>query len=144
MNDQIQRAAVGGLLTAVVASTMLSAAAARAGTLTVAVTGVRSADGVVRAGAYAASGRRVAAASTLARNSPVTIRFDELPAGRYGVRLYHDANDNGRLDRGAFGLPAEGYGFSNGAVARFGPPAFDKMAVEVGSAPAATTATLRY
>ena len=33
--------------------------------------------------------------------------------GDYEVVAYHDANSNGVLDQGAFGIPREGYGFSN-------------------------------
>lgn len=144
MKDQLSRVALCALCAATAASMMLGAAVARAGTLTVSVAGVKSAKGVVRAGAYDAAGRQVAAADAPARVPAVAMRFDDLPEGRYGIRLYHDENGNGRLDKGAFGIPAEGYGFSNEAAGRFGVPAFDRMAVTVGAAPAETIAKLRY
>lgn len=144
MNDQFNRVALCALCAAAAASMMLGATVVRAGTLTVAVGGVKSAKGQVRAGAYDAAGRQVTSADAPARAPAVMIRFDDLPEGRYGVRLYHDENGNGRLDKGAFGIPAEGYGFSNEAVGRFGVPAFDQMAVTVGATPAETTAKLRY
>ncbi len=49
-----------------------------------------------------------------------TITFEGLPAGEYAVKLYHDANDNNELDSNMFGIPKEGYGFSNNG-GRFGP-----------------------
>lgn len=52
--------------------------------------------------------------------------FKGLKAGRYAVTLIHDANLNGQLDTRIFGIPTEGYGFSNGAQASiFGPPGFE-------------------
>ena len=33
--------------------------------------------------------------------------------GYYAVVVFHDANANGVLDQGPFGIPEEGYGFSN-------------------------------
>jgi uncharacterized protein (DUF2141 family) len=41
-----------------------------------------------------------------------TIRFDDLPPGSYAVQVFHDANDNGRMDTNILGMPVEGYGFS--------------------------------
>ena len=39
--------------------------------------------------------------------------FEELPEGVYGVSIFHDENANKKLDTNFFGIPAEGYGFSN-------------------------------
>jgi uncharacterized protein (DUF2141 family) len=38
-------------------------------------------------------------------------QFD-LPVGRYAVAVYHDLNDNGKLDKNVLGIPKEPYGFS--------------------------------
>ena len=60
----------------------------------------------------------------------VSISFDELEAGDYAIKLYHDANDNGEMDQNMLGLPKEGYGFS-GNGGRFGPPPFTEAAFAV-------------
>ena len=60
----------------------------------------------------------------------VKITVHELPAGRYAVRLFHDTNNNGKMDTNIVGLPTEGYGFSNNA-GRFGPPSFDEAAIKL-------------
>ena len=52
-------------------------------------------------------------------------QIDDLPFGRYAVSAYHDANGNGELDSGLFGIPREDYGFSNNAGSAFGPPGFE-------------------
>lgn len=45
-----------------------------------------------------------------------------VPPGDYGVQATLDENDNHRVDRGLFGIPKEGVGFSNDAPIRLGPP----------------------
>ncbi len=54
-----------------------------------------------------------------------------LPAGRYGFRLYHDLNDNGELDQNTLGIPLEPLGFSNGYVPSFGPPRLEDYRIAV-------------
>jgi uncharacterized protein (DUF2141 family) len=39
----------------------------------------------------------------------------ELLEGEYAISLYHDVNGNNKLDTGLYGIPVEGYGFSNHA-----------------------------
>ncbi len=50
------------------------------------------------------------------------IRLEDIPFGTYGIALIHDENENYELDTNFFGVPKEGYGFSNNARGRFGPP----------------------
>ncbi len=63
-----------------------------------------------------------------------TLRFTlhDLPPGDYAVKLFHDANGNGKLDANALGLPQEGYGFSNNA-GHFGPASFSDAAVKISN-----------
>ncbi|PRY19603.1 uncharacterized protein (DUF2141 family) [Aliiruegeria haliotis] len=69
------------------------------------------------------------ASRTIAITGPgiATASFDLTP-GRYGIAVIHDANGNGVLDTGSLRIPIEAFAFSNGARARFGPPAFDRAA----------------
>jgi uncharacterized protein (DUF2141 family) len=50
--------------------------------------------------------------------------FKDVPYGEYAVKVFHDENDNLKIDIGWRG-PTERYGFSNGARGIFGPPDFD-------------------
>lgn len=52
------------------------------------------------------------------------ITLDEIPHGTYGLAVVHDENENMKLDTNFLGIPREGYGFSNNARGRFGPPSF--------------------
>lgn len=59
-------------------------------------------------------------------DSQAVILFDGLTAGNYCVMLYHDKNDDKRLNLdGLFGMPSEPYGFSNNPFLLFGPPDFE-------------------
>ena len=53
------------------------------------------------------------------------VEFKDLNAGTYAVQYYHDENENEKMDRGSFGIPLEGYGFSNDARGFMGPPDFE-------------------
>lgn len=50
-----------------------------------------------------------------------------LQAGEYAIAMYHDANGNGKFDRGFMGLPIEKFGFSNDARPKLKAPPFDKV-----------------
>jgi uncharacterized protein (DUF2141 family) len=51
--------------------------------------------------------------------------FAPVAAGVYAVACFHDENNNGKLDRGLFGIPKEGTVVSNHAHGFMGPPSFD-------------------
>ena len=61
----------------------------------------------------------------------VTVVIENIVPGNYAVAVYHDENDNGKLDAGAYGIPIEKYGFSNNAAGSMGPPAFQECMVAV-------------
>lgn len=48
---------------------------------------------------------------------------------RVAIAAYHDANDNGELDKNAIGIPSERYGFTAGARGFTGPPTFQEAAI---------------
>lgn len=50
------------------------------------------------------------------------IQFEQLPVGQYAIKVFHDEDSDGKLDKGAFGIPSEAYGFSNGAADPFSAP----------------------
>lgn len=57
--------------------------------------------------------------------------LSRVPYGTYAVKVFHDENSNGALDTNLVGFPKEGFGFSNDAMGRFGPPRFDEAAFRV-------------
>lgn len=54
-----------------------------------------------------------------------------LPPGRYALALYHDMNDNWKLDKNFVGYPKEPYGFSNNYRPVFSGPDFEDCVFEV-------------
>ncbi len=58
-----------------------------------------------------------------------------LPPGEYALSIFHDVNDNGKLESNFIGLPKEPAGLSNNLRPRFGPPKFKdaKFALEAGA-----------
>ena len=67
------------------------------------------------------------------RNGKATAIFSDLPYGSYAVKAFHDENGNGILDTNFIGFPTEGFGFSNDAMGRFGPPSFEQAKFEIAS-----------
>ena len=67
-----------------------------------------------------------------------------LPPGRYAAVAFHDANDNGELDRNILGIPTEGYAFSRDARGFMSAPSFESAAVELPESGARMTITLGY
>jgi uncharacterized protein (DUF2141 family) len=117
--------------------------------LTLTIEGVRSDRGKIMAAllkADAASGvaRRVDSAMATPVAGTTIIHFQDLEPGDYAVQLFHDENGNGKMDSNLFGLPSEGYAFSNRARASFGPPKFAQMKFTVTPQPAATAAVMSY
>ncbi|MDR0748854.1 MAG: DUF2141 domain-containing protein [Tannerellaceae bacterium] len=55
----------------------------------------------------------------------------DMPAGEYALAVYHDLNENGKLDTAIFGIPTEKYGFSNNAKGLMGPPSYQKAKVKL-------------
>jgi uncharacterized protein (DUF2141 family) len=63
--------------------------------------------------------------------TPQTVIFPKLKTGNYGVAVFHDANGDSRLNSNAFGIPTEGFGFSQNPRILTGPPKFGDCAVLV-------------
>jgi len=52
--------------------------------------------------------------------------FEGVPHGDYALKVFHDENDNQKLDTNFVGMPKEKFGFSNDAMGRFGPPSYEQ------------------
>ncbi len=70
--------------------------------------------------------------STIQDNSAKVV-FENLPSGEYAISLYHDENENNKLDTGWFGIPNEGYGCSNNAKGMMGPPKYEDAKFQLTS-----------
>jgi uncharacterized protein (DUF2141 family) len=64
--------------------------------------------------------------------------------GRYALVMFHDANANGVLDQGPFGLPREGYGFSNNVRPFLSAPSLASAQFTAGAGDTRLSIRLRY
>jgi len=123
---------------------------AAAADLTVNVQGVRSSDGTVRIALYDGDqgfpkeGKPVAVQAQNALEGALVFVFPGLQPGNYAVTLFHDENGNEELDSNLFGIPTEGYGFSNDARGSLGPPSFTDAAIVIGSSNATNAVSIQY
>jgi uncharacterized protein (DUF2141 family) len=53
--------------------------------------------------------------------------FKNLKLGKYAVRLYHDENNNKKMDTDFLGMPKESWGCSNDVRPHFAAPKFEDM-----------------
>jgi uncharacterized protein (DUF2141 family) len=67
-----------------------------------------------------------------------TAHFDHIPAGKYGVVVLHDENENEKLDRNLFAVPKEGFGFANNPHVLLEAPPIAKATISV-TCPTTTT-----
>ncbi|GLQ46718.1 hypothetical protein GCM10007862_17690 [Dyella lipolytica] len=92
---------------------------ARAADITVTVDGLRNANGTVRLeldGSEAAwnnKAKATAMGNVKAAVGAVSYTFSDIQPGTYGLGVYQDEDNSGKLRTNLFGIPKEGYGFSN-------------------------------
>lgn len=60
-----------------------------------------------------------------ATGNELIFEFDSLKEGkRYAVAVFHDLNNNKKMDKNMFGIPSEPYAFGNNSMGFMGPPSF--------------------
>jgi uncharacterized protein (DUF2141 family) len=119
--------------------------------LTVHVSGLRSAKGLMAVTLYPDESRRfLAPKGKLLRDrppsrTPVTTACFWLPKpGFYAIAVYHDENGDKDFNRTIIGMPAEGFGLSNNPSTKTGLPSFKSVRFEAGPGETQTRITLRY
>ncbi len=120
-------------------------------TLTVSVTGLRSTKGQVIYSVFSGSegfpdkGEKaiVSGQSAISPEKTALFTVPKLAPGVYAVTLFHDENSNGKLDAKPFGIPKEGFGFSNDPKIRMGPPRFKDASFAITGAGPERTITIK-
>jgi uncharacterized protein (DUF2141 family)/ABC-type transporter MlaC component len=139
-----------------------SAPSSQTANLKVTIDGVRAKSGTIMMGLYDRSDgflaaikrgsttgllidkERVVGVALRAVIGTQSISFSQLPLGRYAVIVDHDENDDGRLDENSWGVPTEGYGFSNNAQGFLSAPSFDAAAVTLYGTDTVLAISLNY
>jgi len=94
--------------------------------ITVTLTGIKDAKGVVTAGLYNSedgykNGGSVRGVRVDVVSDTLTFNYENLPDGEYAIKLFHDVDGDGEMGTNLFGIPTEPYAFSNNAVGNMGP-----------------------
>ena len=70
------------------------------------------------------------------------VTFKNIPEGVYAISLFHDENDNNKMDSNFLGIPKEDYGCSNNATGFMGPPKWEDAKFELKDKSIIQTITL--
>ncbi len=79
-----------------------------------------------------------------ARAGTTVVTVPNVPAGNYAAQAFHDENSSGEVDRGMFGIPNEGVGFSRNARIRLSPPKWNDAWFVHHARPELIRFSLRY
>ncbi len=112
----------------------ISHAHAQATCVKVQVTGLRVTKGTVYVSIYKDQPSFLKIGKEIATNvikvgkkdTLVETCFSGLAPGWYAIALYHDEDDNGKMNSGIFGIPLEPYGLSNNFRPKMSYPKFDQ------------------
>ena len=108
------------------ALTALLLPATHAAELVVTVQSIAKPSGQVLVAVYDGEARfrkeRTTGAMRRATPGEMQFKFSDLPAGDYAVMVFHDINDNGKLDTNLVGMPKEPWGGSLQGKSVFGAP----------------------
>ena len=122
------------LNTVVIATTLI------ASDITVKVTNILSNKGKVSIGLYNQNNDTFANISKAYKGINLNIEeknvvytFTNIPNGSYAIALFHDENENKKLDKNFLGMPKEGYGFSNNIRPTFRGANFDEAKFELNN-----------
>ena len=88
--------------------------------------------------------KKVARTRVKAQSGETRLCLNAPSQGEYAIALYHDENDNKKLDRNFIGIPREGFGFSNNPPVRLGLPAQEEMRFRVDYSTAAIRISVVY
>ncbi|HKO77599.1 MAG TPA: DUF2141 domain-containing protein [Flavobacterium sp.] len=97
--------------------------------LTVSVSGIKNNTGSLTAELYNAKDKFLKisykAISTPIKSNMASVTFNGIPKGEYTVLVYHDENNNKKLDKNFIGMPKEPVACSNNAKGFMGPPKYE-------------------
>ena len=140
-----------GLMLTLVSALVEGSSQSQEGQITVTISNMRSAQGVVRA--CMTDQRDIfprcrrdpkSYRAILPAAGNLSFTFEEVRPGNYAIALLHDENGDGKANR-VFGMmPTEGFGFSRDAKVMTGPPKFEDAAFDFDGTEAQFNIRMRY
>ena len=94
--------------------------------LEVDITGIKNDTGKLMFQLYDENEQIIKQEIGIIKDKKYSFSIENLKAGKYAIRYFHDENLNGNLETNFVGKPTEGYGFSNNVVGKFSMPPFEK------------------
>lgn len=119
-------------ISAILFSTLIFSTQVNASDLEFEIQGVNSSNGKLYIQLFKGEenyqqGNPASATVINAKEGSVTVLFNDIEEGEYVLRFFHDENDDGEMQKNLFGMPVEGYGFSNNAKPNYGPASYEDM-----------------
>lgn len=68
------------------------------------------------------------------QNKKAAVVFDAVPPGTYAIAVFHDKNNNNKMDKNFLGIPKEGYGASKNKLPFTSAPTFKDNQFEISAA----------
>jgi len=78
------------------------------------------------------------------QNGKALITFKDIPYGEYTIKVFHDENDDVKVNTNWIGIPTEGFGISNNAIGTFGPLSYEKAKFNLKQASVNQYISLKY
>lgn len=103
--------------------------------LTITIEGLKSAEGKIYLGLYGEGNKFLDDKDKLdeyeftPKMGKVTVQIKDIKYGVYAFALYHDVNDDGKMNNNFLGIPKEPYAFSDNYRPRFRAPRFDECKI---------------
>ena len=76
--------------------------------------------------------------------SSMRVELPNFPHGDYAISVYHDINNNHKLDQNAIGVPTEPYALSNNVNVKWRRPSFNECKVTFTEAAKTLAFTVKY
>jgi uncharacterized protein (DUF2141 family) len=86
----------------------------------------------------------IASQTIAADKGAIEIVFRDLSPGPIAVAVFHDKNNNSKLDTNFLGMPKEGFAFSNNPKTKFGPPTYGQCTFELVSETTQIALKMKY
>ncbi|OHX67813.1 DUF2141 domain-containing protein [Flammeovirga pacifica] len=105
--------------------------------VTLKITGATSSNGKIEIGIYNTAdnfpenGKQFKGYSIDADTKTIQFSIDDLPEGTYAIAIWHDENEDKKLNTNWVGKPTEKYGFSNNVFGVLSPPDFEEASFTV-------------
>jgi uncharacterized protein (DUF2141 family) len=114
----------------ILAGCLCALASGAQGRVEAAVTNAKNDKGVCRACLFSSAeafreNKPFRCVSVPLSGKKASVTFEQVPDGEYAVLVFHDANNNNKMDKNFLGIPSEGYGASKNNLPFAGAPTFE-------------------